>query len=52
MESQKKVILNRWVYIAFGTLTMLLLGTVYSYGVFRVALERQMDVGSAASGMP
>lgn len=31
---------------------MLLLGTVYSYSVFRVALENEFMVGSAQSGMP
>ena len=31
---------------------MMLLGTVYTYSVFRVALERELHIGAAESGMP
>lgn len=31
---------------------MLLLGTVYSYSVFREALEQTLSIGAAASGLP
>jgi MFS family permease len=43
---------SRWLYIFLGILMMLLLGTVYSYSVFRVALENQFSIGAAESGMP
>lgn len=43
---------KRWTYIFFGIIIMMFLGTVYSYSVFRVALEHEFDIGSAESGMP
>ncbi|OWZ84806.1 OFA family MFS transporter [Natranaerobius trueperi] len=43
---------NRWALIVLGILIMMFLGTVYSYSVFRVALENELQVGSAKSGMP
>lgn len=44
--------LYRWQYIILGILMMLLLGTVYSYSVFRVALEHVFEIGSTESGLP
>lgn len=43
---------NRWQYIMTGILVMLLLGTVYSYSVFRVALEHVFNIGATESGLP
>ena len=43
---------NRWIYIIIGILIMMLLGTVYSYSIFRVSLEREWQIGRAESGMP
>lgn len=50
--SKKSIVLNRWLYIVLGILLMLLLGTVYSYSVFRVALERVFEIGATESGLP
>lgn len=50
--SKKSIVLNRWLYIVLGILVMLLLGTVYSYSVFRVALERVFNIGATESGLP
>ena len=44
--------LNRWVYVILGIIFMMCLGTVYSYSVFRLSLEKMFIVGSAESGMP
>ena len=43
---------KRWVYIVLGIIFMMFLGTVYSYSVFRVALEKEFMIGAAESGMP
>ena len=43
---------KRWVYIVLGIIFMMFLGTVYSYSVFRVALEKELMIGAAESGMP
>lgn len=43
---------QRWKFIVLGIIIMLLLGTVYSYSVFRLALERELQIGAAQSGMP
>ena len=51
-DNKKSFQVNRWVYIFAGILIMLLLGTVYSYSVFRVALERELKIGSFESGIP
>lgn len=52
MTLQRTKLNNRWMYIFFGIIMMMLLGTVYSYSVFRVALERELQIGAAESGMP
>ena len=51
-DNKKSFQVNRWLYIFAGILIMLLLGTVYSYSVFRVALERELKIGSFESGIP
>lgn len=43
---------KRWGYIVLGIIFMMFLGTVYSYSVFRVALEKELIIGAAESGMP
>jgi len=43
---------QRWRFIASGITTMLFLGTVYAYSVFRLALERELQIGAAQSGLP
>lgn len=51
-SSREMNFINRWSFVALGMLIMLLLGTVYSYSVFRASLEMIFDIGSAESGMP
>lgn len=54
-QSNKSILKNpdkRWKYIILSIIIMMLLGTVYSYSVFRVSLESELGVGSAESGMP
>ena len=43
---------NRWIYIVFGIVIMMFLGTVYSYSVFRLELENQFQIGASESGLP
>ena len=43
---------KRWIFIVLGIIVMMLLGTVYSYSVFRVGLERELQIGAAESGLP
>ena len=43
---------NRWLLILYGMLLMMLMGTVYSYSVFRVALEKTLAISTSESGMP
>ena len=42
----------RWIYILNGIIIMMLLGTVYSYSIFRSSLEELFSLGSAQSGLP
>jgi len=42
----------RWMYILNGIIIMMLLGTVYSYSIFRKSLEELFNLGSAQSGLP
>ncbi len=39
-------------YIILGLLIMLMIGTVYSYGIFRVALEERFNLSTSLSGVP
>ncbi len=43
---------NRWIFLVFGILIMMCLGTVYSYSVLRVSIERQYGIGSMLGGLP
>lgn len=43
---------KRWRFIVLGITIMMFLGTVYSYSVFRVALEDLFQIGAAKSGLP
>ncbi len=53
LKSMKKVkAYKRWTYIIFGIIIMMFLGTVYSYSVFRGALESELQIGATESGMP
>jgi MFS transporter, OFA family, oxalate/formate antiporter len=43
---------KRLLYIISGVITMVCLGTVYSYGVFRMPIEELFGIGATHSGMP
>ncbi|PXW93045.1 putative MFS family arabinose efflux permease [Streptohalobacillus salinus] len=43
---------KRWLFIFLGIIIMMFLGTVYSYSVFRVALEEEFQLGASESGLP
>lgn len=43
---------KRWGYIIVGIIIMMCLGTVYSWSVFRLPIERHFNVGTAESGYP
>jgi MFS transporter, OFA family, oxalate/formate antiporter len=43
---------KRWVYVILGLLIMVMIGTVYSYGVFRVAIEPIFNISTSISGYP
>ncbi|MDD3026977.1 MAG: OFA family MFS transporter [Erysipelotrichaceae bacterium] len=42
----------RWLFVVLGTAIMLFLGTVYSYSVFRIAIETKFDIHVTQSGLP
>lgn len=43
---------RRWGYVLIGIFVMMCLGTVYSYSVFRVPVEKAYIAGTTLSGMP
>ncbi|MBV1709189.1 MAG: OFA family MFS transporter [Erysipelothrix sp.] len=43
---------TRWIYILNGIIIMMLLGTVYSYSIFRRSLEEIFELSTAESGLP
>jgi len=43
---------KRWLYVLLGILIMMCLGTVYSWSVFRISVEKLYNIGSAQSGLP
>ena len=42
----------RWLYVFLGLVIMMMLGTVYSWSVFRLPVEELYNVGAAQSGLP
>ena len=53
MTAEKKVISKaRWLYVILGLVIMMVLGTVYSWSVFRLPVEELYNVGAAQSGLP
>lgn len=52
MENNKVKRIDRWKYVVLGIIIMMFLGTVYSYSVFRLSIEKSFNIGSAESGMP
>jgi OFA family oxalate/formate antiporter-like MFS transporter len=43
---------QRWIYVILGIVIMMCLGTVYSWSVFRLAIEELFNIGSTQSGLP
>jgi MFS family permease len=43
---------TRWVYVFLSILLMMIYGTVYSWSIFRVAVEDYFNIGTALSGLP
>ena len=52
MILNRQLKLSRWKFVILGLLIMLMIGTVYSYSVFRVAIEVVFNVNTAISGYP
>lgn len=48
----KRLKFTRWVYVFFGIIIMICLGTVYSWSVFRLPVEHFFNVGTTQSGLP
>ena len=47
VESKK-----RWLHVFLGIIIMMCLGTVYSWSVFRISIEKIFEIGTAQSGLP
>jgi OFA family oxalate/formate antiporter-like MFS transporter len=43
---------QRWIYVFLGIIIMMCLGTVYSWSVFRLPIEKLFNIGSTQSGLP
>lgn len=52
MQNNKCKSLKRWGYVILGIIIMMCLGTVYSYSVFRLPIEKNFNIGATQSGMP
>ena len=42
----------RWIYVLLSIILMIIYGTVYSWGVFRLPVEKIYGVGATLSGLP
>lgn len=52
LELKKSTNSKRWKYVILGIILMMLLGTVYSYSVFRLAVQNYFEVDFTSSGLP
>lgn len=43
---------SRWLYIFLGIIIMMCFGTVYSWSIFRMPVEKVFNIGSTQSGLP
>ena len=43
---------NRWFQVFLSFLALLCLGTVYSYSILRIEIEKEFSIGSGLSGIP
>ncbi|MCC3863760.1 OFA family MFS transporter [Terrisporobacter petrolearius] len=42
----------RWIYVFLGIIIMICFGTVYSWSIFRIPVEKVFNIGSTQSGLP
>ena len=49
---KKPMLRGEWLYVFLGLVIMMMLGTVYSWSVFRLPVEELYSVGAAQSGLP
>lgn len=42
----------RWRYVFLGIIVMMCFGTVYSWSIFRMPVEKAFNIGSTQSGLP
>lgn len=52
MQNKKYESLKRRGYVLLGIIIMMCLGTVYSYSIFRLPIEKLFNIGATQSGMP
>ena len=52
LDLKKSTNSKRWKYVILGIILMMLLGTVYSYSVFRLAVQNYFEVDFTSSGLP
>lgn len=43
---------GRWLFIPLGIIIFMCLGTIYSWSIFRIPLEKLMGIGATQSGLP
>nr|WP_319215074.1 OFA family MFS transporter [uncultured Trichococcus sp.] len=51
-KEKKPMLRGEWLYVFLGLVIMMMLGTVYSWSVFRLPVEELYSVGAAQSGLP
>ncbi len=51
-QYKNKISNHRILYVVFGIIIMLCLGTVYSWSIFRPTIENVFHIGSTRSGLP
>ena len=49
---KKPMLRGEWLYVFLGLVIMMMLGTVYSWSVFRLPVGELYSVGAAQSGLP
>lgn len=52
ITEKKRILRGEWLYVFLGLVIMMVLGTVYSWSVFRLPVEELYNVGAAQSGLP
>lgn len=43
---------KRWLFVILGNIVMLCMGTIYSWSVFRIPIEKLFNIGATESGLP